>query len=188
MRRRATLLALAIAGCGSRDPVVPDGGAPPPATVAPSAAPARTATAPAASATSPLPRAFLSLGQPCRADATPSELCGADGRVAGLVAPVDHVLAIPPDVADKLFDTRSEQGGADRELTIAVEGDRLWIRAVTCGRCRRIMGWGFVGELSRLSDAQLVSVQKRVGLPDDVGALRTAGAWKRAIASAPRLD
>jgi hypothetical protein len=47
------------------------------------------------------------------------------------------------------------------------------------------MGWAFVGQLSKLSDAQLRGVQQRIGLPRDVPALHTPEAWREAYQNRP---
>lgn len=62
---------------------------------------------------------------------------------------------------------------------IALEGERIWIRRVLCGGCRRVMGWGFIGELPALSEPQLRELQKALGFSDAVPALREAAAWRK---------
>lgn len=127
---------------------------------------------------SALPRAFAALGRPCRAEAPHEELCGKDGAVAGVIVPVDHALDTPPDSAEMLLGEREAREPRPKETSVGAEGERLWVRAVTCGNCRRIMGWAFVGDLPRLDDAQISSIQKRLGMPPEVGPLRTVSAWR----------
>jgi len=76
-------------------------------------------------------------------------------------------------------DQRSKEFSPGRSLVLGVEGERLWFRLVTCGACRRIMGWAFVGNLARMSDAQLAMTQTRLGLSPKP-AMRTREAWRAA--------
>lgn len=137
----------------------------------------------ASSAQPPLPRVFSALGGPCRAESPHEELCGKDGVVAGVIVPVDHALDTPPPVAEVLLDERGGSGPRGTHTTVGAVGERLWVRAITCGGCRRIMGWAFVGDLPRLDDAQLLSLQRRLRLPAELGPLRDVAAWRMQLRS-----
>ncbi|MBI3203481.1 MAG: hypothetical protein HYZ29_18225 [Myxococcales bacterium] len=133
-----------------------------------------------------LPFAFTSLGGPCPKPAKSSRtvLCNASGRVTGIWAPVDTVDGTPPAGAQVIRDEPRRDFAPGRSLTVALEGERIWVRLVSCGACRRVMGWAFVGDLSLLSDEQLDSLQERVGLPASPR-LGTAAAWRAAYRNRP---
>ena len=76
-------------------------------------------------------------------------------------------------------------GQPGRSLVVAVEGERLWVRQVTCGMCRRIMGWSFVGDLPKLGEDQLRAIQTRLGLPASAPTLKTAKDWRDFYKSRP---
>jgi hypothetical protein len=63
--------------------------------------------------------------------------------------------------------------------TIAVREPWLWIRQVTCPGCRALIGWAFIGDMTRLSDDDLVLLQQRVGV--DAAPLRSFEAWQKAM-------
>ncbi len=67
-----------------------------------------------------------------------------------------------------------------RSLEIGVLGRLLAILFVSCARCERPTGFVFVGDLDRLSDADLAAVQQRIGLPPDLGPLRRVDDWRHA--------
>ncbi|MBK7579938.1 MAG: hypothetical protein IPI67_06995 [Myxococcales bacterium] len=130
---------------------------------------------------SKLPAAFAKLGGSCSvsdAGGSSVELCDASGQVVGISAMVDTVDGVPPAGAEVIRVEPEREMNPGRSLVVALEQDRLWFRLVSCGACRRIMGWSFVGELARLSDAQLRDIQQRLGLPLNVPALRTSQAWR----------
>jgi hypothetical protein len=172
------------------------GGAPPPA-VSPEAAvaiePPRSGSveepAPGVepSRRSALPEPFAVLGALCSElppVATQRVLCDRRGRVAGVRVPVDLVQGVPPASAERIH--AEEQSGIPRgtALVVALEGERLWIRRVTCSMCRRVLGWSFVGDLERLEDADLRELQSTIGLPPSP-LLRSREDWRRAYASSP---
>ncbi len=67
----------------------------------------------------------------------------------------------------------------DGELSyVAIVDGRVWVRMITCGRCRRVMGWSFVGDLAAMTDRQLRELQRTLGIGDDVSPLRTVEAWR----------
>lgn len=133
-----------------------------------------------------LPEPFKSLGQPCPgAGAKPEPLCDKAGRVAGVWALVDTVDGVPPPQAEVIRDEPLSPGQPGRSLVVAVEGERLWFRQVTCGMCRRIMGWSFVGDLPKLGEDQIRAIQTRLALPTNAPTLRTANDWRDFYKSHP---
>lgn len=190
--RRAAVAAALCAlfpGCTPRAATPqPDAAAPVVSTSPPAAPAVTTSAAPARSRSqqpsmSALPRAFAALGEPCAAD-TDKIMCGSDGRIAGIRVPVDHALDGAPPQAENIRHESPDEPARRHGLDVAVEGERLWIRLVTCGTCRRIMGSAFVGDLPRLSAAQLKLVQRLVGVPDDKP-LQTAADWRAHYRSLP---
>jgi hypothetical protein len=109
-------------------------------------------------------------------------LCGGDGRVAGIWAPVDVLHGIPPEAAEILRDEPLDRSdGRGRSLRVGKRGSRIYVKRVTCRSCRRILGWAFAGDLEALTDGDLARAQVRMGLPA-TPLLRTAEAWQRALA------
>ncbi|MBI5547152.1 MAG: hypothetical protein HY901_25000 [Deltaproteobacteria bacterium] len=126
------------------------------------------------------------LGQPCPGGADSgldrtylAVFCDESGRISGVVMPVDVLHGVPPPRAEVLHEHPDPRDVPGQSLTVAVEGERLWIRRVTCGRCRRVMGWSMVGDLPRMRAEDLVQVQARLGLPAEP-VLRDARAWREA--------
>ena len=194
VRAKALLLALslALAGCPKSSPPapavsVPD--APPSATIADAVPDASTPTDSGA-ARSELPEPFTLLAGACPApDAGrrgSTVFCDASGRVTGVWAMVDTVQGIPPASAEVIHESASDGGMPGRSLVLALEGERLWFSLVSCGRCRRVLGWSFGGDLPKLTDEQLHVMQQRLGLPSDPP-LRTAAAWRTAMAQGTTL-
>ena len=101
--------------------------------------------------------------------------CTEDNKLAGQWVPVD-MLRIPAD-AEQLFHAPHPDVDRQPSLTIAVNGETLYLHQVSCGACARVIGQGFRGELSALSEAQLAAVQARLGLPADTAPLRSAEMW-----------
>ncbi|APR79017.1 Hypothetical protein A7982_04364 [Minicystis rosea] len=162
---------------------------PAPSDAAATATPDAAATAtpgPAGNAYDPVKQSGL--GGPCPPDAAVypflNRFCDTAGRVSGVIMPVDVLEGVPPAGAEILA-TDSEPGHPiKREYVVALDarGTRLWVRAVTCGDCRRMLGWSFVGDLARLEPGDLQTVQGRLGLPRDP-VLKTADAWRKAVAA-----
>jgi hypothetical protein len=186
------VLVVAMAACPSREP---QGRGPAPAPTStptlelPSSQPP-VATAPvdaavpdvSSPAPSGLPEDFAMLDGPCT-DAADANVFCAEGKVVGVWRMVDTVQEqFPPDRVEVLADQRSKEFSPGRSLVLGVEGERLFFRLVTCGACRRIMGWAFVGNLARMSDDQLALTQTRLGLSPKP-ALRTREAWRAAYAA-----
>lgn len=124
----------------------------------------------------PAPAVRAQLGEACPTEPPPRRalrFCDDQGRISGVLLPVDALLGVPPATA-----TIARQ---EPWLTLALEGDRLWIRRVTCAKCRRVLGFSFGGDLPRMRDDELREVQARLGLPADP-VLRTADAWREAAA------
>ncbi len=178
------LVAVACAGSGQPSEVPLSPAPAEPAASSPAAAPTASEpppqTPPAPAERSELPEAFAALGQPCGEASGPEAeiLCDTRGVVAGVWVPVDAVQDVPPARAEIIRLEPREEGAPGRELSVGVEDERLWVSYVTCGTCRRIMGWAFVGDLRRLSEVQLRAAQKRLGLPDSAPTLKTAAAWR----------
>jgi len=127
------------------------------------------------------------LGQPCPGDgadagargAALALFCDGEGRIAGAVYPVDVLTGVPPPSAEIVFEAKDPSGAPGQSLTVAVEGERLWIRRVTCGRCRRVLGWSLVADLPRTGAEDLRQLQVKLGLAS-LPPLRDARAWRKA--------
>lgn len=155
---------------GPAEPAAPDGG--------PAAAKAveKAAPAPPVRPLSPVPERFSALGGPCAPDRAENvAICGG-GRVAAIYAPVDLAVGAPPAAAEVVHEESAPP--FNRSLLIALEGERIWIRMVTCGSCRRVMGWAFVGDLDKMSDEGLQGLAQRLRLPQDTPLMRTSGEWR----------
>lgn len=101
--------------------------------------------------------------------------CTEDAKLAGAWVPVD-TLKIPDDV-EIIFNAGGPEGADQSSLMIAVLGDQLFARQVTCGRCRRVLGQGFAGHLSHMSAEQIAAMQTQLGLGEEVPALDSAEKW-----------
>ncbi len=111
-------------------------------------------------------------------------MCSTRGRVVGIWVPVDAVRGVPPPEAEVIRREPRRDFAPGRELVVALEADRLWIKLITCGACRRVMGVSFVGKLSKLSDEQMRVVQERIGLGDEP-LLASPAAWRAAYRGRP---
>jgi hypothetical protein len=183
---------LLMAGCPKSSPPAPAVSVPDaPASAQPISAAAMDASVPTdAAQPDALPGPFALLGGACP-DAGPSPreatvFCDGSGRVTGVWAMVDTIQGIPPDGAEVISRMQGDGGSRGRSLVLALEGERLWFSLVTCGICRRILGWSFGGDLPKLTDEQLHVVQSRLGLAADPP-LRTAAAWRKAFRNPPPL-
>ncbi len=107
-------------------------------------------------------------------------LCTPTGKLAGQWRAVD-TLGIPAD-AEVIFEWAGPTSPRP-SLTIALRGDELWIGHVSCGDCRRVLGEGFAGHIGQLSKDQMLAVQERLGLGQDVGVLSSPEAWRSFVAS-----
>ncbi len=101
--------------------------------------------------------------------------CTNDGKLAGRWMPAD-TLRVPADV-EIVFDAKGPDRPPQARLQIATRGDELYIKHVTCGACRRIIGRGFVGYPARMSAEQLREVQGRLGLAAELAPLTDTAAW-----------
>jgi hypothetical protein len=185
----AVLVALGCAGSGSgkqTESKVTVPSAAPTVSAAPTASAATSSAKPAAKQ-SVLPDRFAMLGEQCTPDdAGAHSMISCNGnRVAGVLVPVDTVDGVPPPSAEIIHSSPGDSSPPQRQLTVAVEGERLWYRLVTCGICRRVMGWSFVGDLPLLTDEQLRTNQARLGIPPSTPPLRTADDWRRYYRSLP---
>lgn len=168
-----------------------------------------TAAAPAARAapgpaprvpgtTRPLPAGFEALGSPCPAG-TPRAVqgvrgfgqqlvCGPGGRVAAVFqSPYRLQLAHFPSFVHQQTPPAGAGAALLRRgsgLWVGVVGRTVWVRKISCGACRRIMGWTAVFDPSALDDAARVALQRLVGLPL-APPLRSAAAWRQAYRPRP---
>lgn len=133
----------------------------------------------------PLPKDFVGLGdtcdpnenaEPATASGQEKRVCSDSGRVVGIYQPADAIPQ-PPDTAVVL----AAPTGSDSvdDAYIALESERLWVRRVVCGRCRRVLGWSLIGDIPSMSEQQLLDLQAALGFNNTVPALRTADAWRR---------
>lgn len=101
--------------------------------------------------------------------------CNDAGKLVGEWRPVDVIR--PPEDAVVIFSAEGPDTGRGSRLTLAVRGDELYILHVTCDRCRRVLGQGFVGRPALLSAEQRESVQAQLGVSEDVPNLESVAAW-----------
>jgi hypothetical protein len=119
----------------------------------------------------------------CPADADADTYCTDDGKLAGRWVPVDTLR--PPTSAQIIFEAAYPDIEQQPSLIIMLEGETLYIKKVTCGSCRRVIGLGFSGELDALSDEQLLALQTKLGLGSRALVLDTADAWRRLATEDP---
>jgi hypothetical protein len=123
----------------------------------------------------PPPRAATGLPD-CPADADADTYCTEDGKLAGRWVPVDTLR--PPASAQTVFEATHPDMEKQPSLVIKLDGETLYIEKVTCGSCRRVIGWGFSGQLDALSDEQLRALQTKLGFGRDPVLLDSAEAWR----------
>ncbi len=130
-----------------------------------------------------LPENFHLLGQPCdpaRPDGPPmvpgSTTCSRAGRVSGVYQPADLIPAPP---VDAVILSEPKEIVFTNTAYVALSGETLWIRRVTCEGCRRVLGWSFIGSLPELSPRQLLILQSDIGLDASVPALASAADWRK---------
>jgi hypothetical protein len=162
--------------------------APPPQTIAIAAAAGDASAASTRAAPEPGREPDVGdLGAPCPppSDDDRSQaviLCDPAGRITGTWAPVDVLADVPPSTAELLADEPLDlEDGRGRSLRVGIAGTKIYVRRITCSRCRRVLGWAFAGDLALLSDDDLRRAQARVGFPPDP-LLRTREAWVAALA------
>jgi hypothetical protein len=102
--------------------------------------------------------------------------CNAAGKLVGSWSPVDLVRV--PDEVEILFHAEHPDSKAQTSLLVCVHGEQLYIRHVTCGACRRVVGQGFAGVLAQMSAEQLRAMQKQLGLGEDLPALDSVARWR----------
>ncbi len=134
----------------------------------------QVALAPIEAEPAPAPDPHAQLAD-CPGSASADRYCTEAGKLAGQWGMVDMVR-VPKD-AQEIFAAAPEHS-RQPSLHIAVEGEVLYIRKVSCGNCARIMGEGFRGQLDALSEAQLLELAARLGLDAGLAPLRTAQAWR----------
>jgi hypothetical protein len=96
--------------------------------------------------------------------------------VTGIYQPADFMPA-PPETAVVL--SSPKEVVFTSTAYVALDGETIWIRRVTCGKCRRISGWSFIGNLPELDSKQLLTLQTAIGLDSTVPALRSAAEWQK---------
>ncbi|HVI03465.1 MAG TPA: hypothetical protein VM869_32450 [Enhygromyxa sp.] len=101
--------------------------------------------------------------------------CTQAGKLAGSWVPVD-TLKVPDDVVI-IFNAEGPDASKQTRLLIATRGDELYIEHVTCGACRRVLGQGFMGHVSHLSEDQRRELQTRLGLDGAMPVLDSTEAW-----------
>jgi hypothetical protein len=112
----------------------------------------------------------------CPADADADTYCTQDGKLAGRWVPVDTLR--PPAGAQPIFEATLPDLEKQPSLVISLVGATLYIKHVSCGSCRRVIGQGFSGELDTLSDEQLRALQSKLGLAGDSPLLDSPESWR----------
>jgi hypothetical protein len=69
-----------------------------------------------------------------------------------------------------------------RALHVILDESRglIAVHQITCGMCRRIRGWSFLGAPAQLPAELLLALQAHVGLPA-TSPLSTVNAWRAAL-------
>jgi hypothetical protein len=119
----------------------------------------------------------------CPADAGADAYCTEDGKLAGRWVPVD-TLKVPED-AELVFDAAHPDDEGQPSLSVAIHGETLYLRHVTCGSCRRVIGQGFSGAVARMTEDQRAAMQAKLGLAAELPVLADIEGW-RAFASDER--
>ncbi len=135
-----------------------------------------------------LPRGLHVLGEECGYPVAPHVYCGEAGVIVGVYAPVDKVRGVPPPEASTVREEPRMELAPGASLTIAAEGERLWVHRVTCGGCKQVMGWAFVGDLPGMKDDQLRDLQKRLEIGEDAPLLSTVEDWRIFYKDRPMPD
>jgi len=200
-RVATSLTLLAFVACGGTTPRGDDAPTPSatasvgPTVLVPPVASATTVAPPPSASVTPhrpiLPTPFEAFGGPCPADVDPGQtsfMCDAEGRVAGMAVPVDHAHDVPPASAEEIFTMHTEPapGEHQRNVKIALEGERIWVRYVTCTQCRRVLGWAFVGDLQRLTKAHRRRLQRALSIPVFDEPV-TAADWRGTVTRLPQF-
>lgn len=122
--------------------------------------------------------AALAFGAPCKADDVVH--CGTKGRVAVMVEMRNGMPSARTGVPCELVNV-SQQPVMD-EGRGCVKDDRVYLTA-GCTTCRQFSEWDMTGIVAEMTDPQILTAQKKVGLaPEPV--LRTTEGWRAAIVSA----
>lgn len=185
MRRSLLVLALSVVPLSACTVHVNDGGATPPSESAGESSQAEAEGSggdpadPDSPDSEPPPRAETApTGLPdCPAEPGDDSYCTRDGKLAGQWVMADQ-LRIPAG-AEIIFEATHAEAERQPGLTVAVDGDDLYIKQVTCGSCARVMGQGFHGALSSMREEQITAVQARLGLPADSDPLTSVDRWRR---------
>lgn len=120
----------------------------------------------------------------CPADANVDDTyCTEDGKLAGRWVPVDTLH--PPTSAEIVFEASQPDIQQQPSLTILLDGETIYVKHVTCGSCRRVLGQGFSGALAALSDEQLRALQTKLGLAVDSPLMDSPDAWRSYIGGKP---
>jgi hypothetical protein len=130
---------------------------------------------------------FDQLGRKCAADERdrPSTLvCDPSGVVSGVYAelgPPNETLPLPD--ARTIAKRAAHGPPPGRSLEVGIAEPLIAVRFAFCPDCTGANGFLFVGDLRRLTDAELSSLQQRIGLPPATLPLRTEDDWRGALAS-----
>jgi hypothetical protein len=128
---------------------------------------------PAPRTRAPLPKAFRLLGAKCPRGVTrvlPTRhhgfgqrlVCGPGGRVVAVFGSAYQLrLAHQQGVLYRLKPRTRRQPS----LTVGHIGRAIWIRKISCGACRRILGFTAMIRLDRLSPTQRLAFNRILGLP-----------------------
>lgn len=118
----------------------------------------------------------LAFGAPCKAE--DAVHCGTKGRVAVMVAMRNGMPSKRTDVPcpmERLGESPFEP------IVGCVQDDRVYLTA-GCLECRVFSEWDMTGIVAEMTDSQLVSAQKRIGLTA-APILRTPESWRTAMAT-----
>jgi hypothetical protein len=127
----------------------------------------------------PPARASTPSAADCPADADADTYCTQAGKLAGRWVPVDTLR--PPTSAQVVFEATHADIEQQPSLSILLDGETIYIKWIHCGSCRRVIGFGFSGDLAAMSDEQLRALQTKLALPPDSGLLDSGAAWRRYV-------
>jgi len=92
----------------------------------------------------------------------PSEILCEGGSIVGFYALVDVVKGVGGGFETLFDNTVGSVAGHGSDLSVSTRDGILVVRRTTCGGCRRIIGWAFVGTLARVKDADLRTLACRL--------------------------
>lgn len=168
--------ALATAACTTSKALPPDEPRTTPSPASTTGAGQPELTLQTQTATPGSPWAF---GAPCKADDTVH--CGTKGRVAVLVEMRNGAPSKWSGAPCELLNLSQEEFAAEPGHG-CVKDEHVYLTA-SCEMCRQFSEWDMIGLVAEMTDLQLVTAQKRVGL-SPAPVLRTTEGWRTAIATA----